>query len=381
MAVPSQKPSAGEGVLVHEWLARTGGSENVFEAMSAAFPSARRFALWNDSDGRFDGVAETWLARTPFRRSKALSLPLMPLAWRQLPSVDADWVLISSHVFAHHARFGGTARDAPKLVYAHTPARYVWVPELDGRGESAAARAVSAALKPLDRKRAQEPLAIAANSQFVAERIGRTWKRESSVIYPPVDVAAFSAPPDLDESQSSAVAALPADFLLGVSRFVPYKRLDHVIRAGALTGRPVVLAGSGPDEQRLRALAEEVHPGEVTFVNRPDMATLRAIYRRAAAVVFAPIEDFGIIPVEAMASGTPVVANAVGGAAESVVDGLSGALVLDWDDDDEVRAAVGRALAAKPEDITGRAELFSADRFRVELRKWVEVELDGRATH
>ena len=142
------------GILVHEWLARHGGSENVFEVLSGVFPDAERFCLWNDSDGRFENVHETVLARTPLRRSKAAALPFMPAVWRHLPARDADWVLTSSHLFAHHARFAGPARHAPKLVYAHTPARYVWTPELDGRGSGLAARAASALLKPIDRKRA-----------------------------------------------------------------------------------------------------------------------------------------------------------------------------------------------------------------------------------
>src|SRR5690606_39996979 len=89
-------------------------------------------------------------------------LGLMPLAWRQLPAIDADWVLASSHLFAHHARFAGPARDAPKLVYAHTPARYIWNPELDARGDSVPAKPVAASLEPLDRRRAPEPVASAA---------------------------------------------------------------------------------------------------------------------------------------------------------------------------------------------------------------------------
>ena len=130
MHASSCKACAVSGVLVHEWLAPRGGSENVFESLTRIFPDAARYCLWNDSDGRFTVDGETWLARTPLRGHKAAALPLMPLAWRTLPDVDAEWILTSSHLFAHHARFGGVARHAPKLVYAHTPARYIWTPEL-----------------------------------------------------------------------------------------------------------------------------------------------------------------------------------------------------------------------------------------------------------
>ncbi|WP_246534044.1 glycosyltransferase [Microbacterium flavescens] len=361
------------GILVHEWLARFGGSENVFEVLSETFPDAERFCLWNDSDGRFTGVEETILARTPLRRSKAAALPFMPAVWRHLPAREADWILCSSHLFAHHARFGGPARDAPKLVYAHTPARYVWTPELDGRGDGMLARAVAAPLKPLDRKRAAEPVSIMANSAFVAQRIADTWEREAGVIHPPIDVAAFAADADaLSAAELAVLASLPPEFLLGVSRFVPYKRLERVIDAGRATGVPVVLAGSGPDEERLRARAAQ-SGGPVLFLNDPSFAVLRELYRRALALVFPSIEDFGIMPVEAMATGTPVVANAIGGTAESVIDGLTGALVHEWTDA-ELKRAVERAAGADPAACVARAREFDRPVFVDRIRDWVESE-------
>lgn len=359
------------GILVHEWLEPRGGSENVFEELSRIFPNAPRFALWNDSGGRFTGVRETFLARTPLRRKKALALPVMPIAWRTLPSAEADWVLVSSHLFAHHAKFRGPAADAPKYVYAHTPARYIWVPELDGRGGSIPARLVSSALKPLDRKRAREPEAIAANSKFVADRISATWGREAQVIYPPVDVNVFAQRSELCGDDQRVMDAIPDQFLFGVSRFVPYKQLDQVIRAGVAAKLPVVLAGSGPDEARLRAMADQLHPGQVSFVLAPSFNLLRSLYRAATAVVFAPIEDFGIIPVEAMASGTPVIANAVGGAAESVLDGVTGAHVKDWMDYREVATAVDRATRANQQDLATRAADFAPEIFGNAIRAFV----------
>lgn len=364
------------GVLVHEWLQSNGGSENVFDVLTEAFPDAARVCMWNDSDGRFTDIDETVLARTPLRRSKVAALPFMPFVWRNLPARDADWILCSSHVFAHHARFAGPARNAPKLVYAHTPARYVWVPELDHRGGGVAARAASSILKPLDRRRAGEAVAIAANSRFVAARVAEKWGRDADVIYPPVDVRTFIREPgELDAADRAVLATLPKDFLLGVSRFVPYKRLEAVIDAGIAADEPVVLAGAGPDEPRLRELARR-HPGAVSFVHHPSLALLRVLYRRARALVFAPIEDFGIVPVEAMASGTPVIANAIGGAAESVLDGTTGVLVHTWSPD-ELRAALARVDRVRAEDCVARAREFDTRVFIDRMRSWVTDNVDA----
>jgi glycosyltransferase involved in cell wall biosynthesis len=347
------------GIVVHEWLAKRGGSENVVEEIVATFPDAQVQSLWNDAPQRFADihVAETWLARTPLRKSKALALPFMPLTWRHLGDNDADWILCSSHLFSHHARFSGPARVAPKLVYAHTPARYIWTPELDARGT-----------------RAQEARAIAANSEFVRTRIQDSWHRDSVVIYPPVDVKAFAddPAPRLTSEEVQILAALPSTFLLGASRFIPYKRLDLVIALGVASDTAVVLAGDGPSQPDLQALADQ-HPGQVTFVLKPSRALLSALYRRALAYVFPAIEDFGIMPVEAMATGTPVIARNIGGAAESVVDGVTGVHLGDFDGQ-AGREAVALVATLRPQDCIDRAWQFDQSVFRSTLRAWVESE-------
>ena len=126
--------------------------------MASIYPDAEIVCLWNDSVGRFDPskVRESWLARTPLRRSKALALLFMPATWRRMSDRQYDFALISSHLFAHHARFSGVPRSR-RFVYVHSPARYIWNPELDRRGAGVMARALSRLLKPVDRRRAQEP--------------------------------------------------------------------------------------------------------------------------------------------------------------------------------------------------------------------------------
>ncbi|MFB7843177.1 glycosyltransferase [Microbacterium sp. NPDC056052] len=319
------------GLLVHEWIESSGGAENVLEAMARAFPDADIQCLWNDAPQRFAGrhVEETWIARTPLRRKKALALPFTVPTWRGLRGrTDYDWMLISSHLFAHHAHLRG--QDVPKYVYAHTPARYIWNPELDERGNSAAVRAVSPLFRRIDRRRAQEATAIAANSAFVRDRITAAWERDAVVIHPPVAVDRILSESDwrtrvADDAEKSLLDALPEHFVMGASRFIPYKRLDLVIRAADAVGLPVVIAGRGPEEQRLRAVAAAAKV-PVRIVVSPSDALLYALMQRASVFVFPPVEDFGIVPVEAQAAGTPVVTGPVGGQTETFVPGVSGVI-------------------------------------------------------
>lgn len=365
------------GLIVHEWIEENGGAEKVVAAMVDAFPGVDVLALWDDAPGSLgtDRVRETWLARTPLRRRKVAALPTLPLVWRYAVPRDRphDWLLVSSHLFAHHVRARGASTGVPKLVYAHTPARYLWVPELDPRGASAPVRLAASVLKPLDRHRAGELTAVAANSGFVRDRIRDTWQREATVIHPPVDVATIGAggpwAERLAPAERALVAGLPDGFLLGASRMVPYKALDRVIRAGELAGRPVVLAGGGPDEARLRALAARASV-PIHLVGRVSDALLYALYERCAAFVFPPVEDFGIMPVEAMAASAPVVCHTVGGAKESLAAAGVGASA-DMADDDDLARAVSSVLADGRRVPAGAMAPFSRERFVDEIRAFV----------
>ncbi len=364
------------GVIVHEWIAQTGGSENVAEIMAAIYPDADIVCLWNDSVGRFepDRVRESWLANTPLRRSKALAVPFMPTTWRRMADRNYDFALISSHLFAHHARFKGVP-ESRRYVYVHSPARYIWHPHLDRRGASLVARAVSASLKPIDRRRAQETQHFAVNSNYVQKRLEDVWGVASQTIYPPVEVERIQAVQDwsalLGPADLEQLDALPERFVLGASRFVPYKRLEEVIRAGEVSGMPVVLAGGGPLAQALQVRAQAARV-PVQIVHQPSTALLTALYQRCAVYVFPPVEDFGIMPVEAMAAGAPVVANSVGGAAETVVPGVTGALV-DFTSDNELEAAIDQAMATRQIERVERARRFSVEEFSTSIKSWVTV--------
>jgi glycosyltransferase involved in cell wall biosynthesis len=362
------------GLLVQEWIEKSGGSEKVFDAFARAFPDADMFALWTDDPGRYGDrhVRESWLARTPLRSRKPLALPFMPLTWSALDLDAYEWTLSSSHLFAHH--IGQGDQRTRQHVYVHSPARYLWAPELDQRGANPLVRAVAPPLRALDRRRAQASLAqFAANSAFVQERIRVSWDVDSQVIHPPVDSTAIRATASWEDTLTGADAALaeslPESFLLGASRFVPYKRLDLVIRAGEAAGLPVVLAGSGPlaEELHARAAAARV---PVTIIPRPSDALLYTLYQRAVAYVFPPVEDFGIMPVEAMAAGARVLVSDVGGATESVIDGVTGVHMHDWDSSG-LADAVARVAALDPADSVRRSADFDVAAFERRIASWV----------
>lgn len=343
--------------------------------MVDAFPDSDLLCLWNDVPDRYPGreLRETWLARTALRRNKAAALPLIPATWRGRRPGGYDWALVSSHMFAHHVNFADQPESFRKYVYVHSPARYLWNPELDSRGAGVVPRLVSPAFRKLDRLRAQEATSIAANSEFVRDRVRLAWDRDAVVIYPPVSVAKIqcvdSWADQVAASERVQLDALPRPFVLGASRFIPYKRLDLVIAAGEAAGLPVVLAGAGPEEGRLRALAAK-STVPVHVVDDPSDALLYALYEAASVFVFPAVEDFGIMPVEAMATGTPVVVCATGGASETVLDGRTGAHIVEPADPRSLAEAVAVALTADPDACRARARLFDGERFSGAVKRW-----------
>lgn len=372
---------SARGLLVHEWYAVHGGSERVFDSMVDAFPDADLLVLWSDVENPFPGrqVRETWLARTPLRKHKALAMPFAAMAWRRRRPADYDWVLANSHQFAHHLALAGNP-DVRKLAMVHSPARYLWVPELDGRGSFPGASALGAPLRWLDRRRARESTSVAGNSRFVVERIARCWDVDARVVYPPVDVAGITrqlaAGPDvLSDDDRRVLDALPEVFVLGASRFIPYKRLDLVLRAADRLALPVVLAGAGPEEAALRDVAATVQV-PVRFVRAPSTPLLRHLYARASVFVFPPVEDFGMMPVEALASGTPVVVGPTGGSRE-IVDGYRVGAVAEDRSAEALAEAAREALELDPAACRARAAAFAEAEFRSVLTSWVG-DLAGR---
>jgi glycosyltransferase involved in cell wall biosynthesis len=356
--------------LVHEWFSRAGGSENVFRTISEVLPHAETFVLWREPGAQLEGrhLRESWLANTPFRRSKALALPLMPLAWRTLTRSRFDVVLSSSHAFAHTVKLGEPC-DTRHLSYVHSPARYVWSPDHDGRGAGSLLAAPRRALQAVDRRLSRHVHSYAANSHEVRNRIVKFWGRDAHVIHPPVDVAYFAEAP-------SAVQQQNRDYLLGVGRWVPYKNFDLMIQIAAAAKIPLVLAGAGPEEARLRRLAATVDVA-VTFEHRPSRERLRELYWGAKALLFPSHEDFGIIPVEAQACCTPVVGLRRGGLLETVTHGRTGYLVNSTDPREFV-PPIQQLKDLSPTEMEADASRFSEQQFMMRLAEWVRHETDRR---
>lgn len=361
-------------LIAHEWIEQIGGSEKVLDEFAREFPSAEMLCLWNDAPQRYAKrqVHETFLARTPLRRHKSLALPLMPVAWRLVDLDKFRKILVSSHAFAHHLGARTTRPEQEVFVYAHTPARYLWDTETDARATAFHRRHAARFLRKVDLASISPRTTYAVNSRYVQRRARSAWGVEATVIYPPVDVARLQHVGDWSEQIVSAadqesLSALPSEFILGASRFIPYKQLHQVIDAGEAASMPVVLAGSGPEERRLREYGAAANV-PVTVLTGPSDALLYSVMQRASAYIFPGIEDFGIMPVESIALGTPAIVNKAGGASEAVLM-LQGGVAMDFGKPDFAHALSASAnLDMKQASID--CQSFDNERFGTEIAQW-----------
>ncbi len=334
--------------LVHDYLTEMGGAERVVLAMTGVFPDAPLYTSVFDADACAPfvdrDVRTTFIQRLTRRKAMTKGLfPLFPAAFRRLDLSGFDVVLSSSSGFAHHVR---VREDALHVCYCHNPPRFLWQPEDYFRGRSARRRLLAPALawlRRLDLEAAARVDAYVANSATVAGRICAIYGREAEVIHPPVDTSRY----ELSDERSGR--------FLVVSRLLAYKRIDLAVEAATRFGLSLDVVGDGPERRRLERLAGPT----VRFLGRRGDDFVRHALARCTALVLPGTEDFGLTPVEAQASGRPVVAFASGGALETVHDGETGFLF-----DEATPEGLGAAmLRASNDALSVRTLRSSSERF------------------
>ncbi|MGQ5712409.1 glycosyltransferase family 4 protein [Desulforudis sp. DRI-14] len=364
-------------VFIHDWVITLAGAERCLEVFHELWPEAPLYTLvYQEESVRRLGfepaqVHASFLQRFP-RAQKWYRkyLPFYPLAIEQFDLSGYDVILSSSHAAAK----GVLVRsDQLHICYCHTPVRYAWdlthryLKEngLDRGLKSFLARSILHYIRLWDTLTANRVDHFIANSRYTARRIWRAYRREAEVIHPPVDMERFQ----LNERKDN--------FFLFVSRLVPYKKADLVVAAFTRLGIPLKVVGDGSQFEECRRLAGK----NVEFLGYQDDAIVADVMSRARALIFAAEEDFGIVPVEAQACGTPVIAYGKGGVEDTVVPATGD----NWDSAtgvffheqsvEALEAAVKQFLAwegrFRPEVLRRNAERFSRERFKREIEEFV----------
>jgi glycosyltransferase involved in cell wall biosynthesis len=353
-------------LLVHDFAFDFGGAERVTAALASAFPDARVLAVAGTDEVIEEmglaGRAETILPLGRFARSYRWLSPALPRIVRR--TVDEP-VVSSSYAFAHHVR-----SRSLHVEYCHSPLRQLWIAEdryrrSGGRLFSLGMSAFGDYLRKADRDAVAHVDVIVASCENVRQRIETIYGREAQVVHPPVDLETFH--PD--------GVARETDLVLLVGRLVePYKQVRSALDAFRTLPFRLVVVGEGRDARALRSAA----PPNVSFVGRARDDELRRWYSRAAVVLFPSEDDFGLVPVEAMACGTPVVALDAGGARETVVHDVTG---LRYGGPAELGPALEAAMNRNwdAEAIRRHAQSFGSDVFVERMQSIVEDARTGRA--
>lgn len=342
--------------LVHDWLVNHAGSEEVFQQVCELFPGHVFTSILNPSKFPWIDPAQATVSsvnRLPMAWTRHyIYSPLVSLAYPKFDLSAFDVVLSDSHSFAHGVV---KRKGALHANYYHSPARSLWMPEIDPRAQGGLKSLLVPWLKKRDLEFSKRPDVIFANSQTTADRVEKFYGRKvDRVIYPPVRIDKFKA----------AVRKGDSEGYLMWGRMIEYKRIDLAIEAARRRGFKLHLVGGGPLEDELKRQAEGV--ANVQFHGKLPDGDLLDLMGRCRAVLFNAYEDFGIVPVEAMAAGLPVVAYGVGGASESVTPECG--VLFKEQTPDALEAAIveleGREFDA--ETLRKRAEKFDVSVFRAE---------------
>jgi glycosyltransferase involved in cell wall biosynthesis len=349
--------------IAHDYLTQRGGAERVVLSMLDAFPQAHVHTLLYDPAGTFPEFSAARVRPSPLsrvgllRHHHRLAFPVLAGAADRL-QVDADVLVCSSSGWAHGAKTSGA-----KVVYCHSPARWLYQPDAYLRGAGAAARLAARALRaPLtrwDRRAARSANRYVVNSNHVARSVRNLYGIEPEVLSPP--------PALTPDGPRRPVETVTPGFVLCVSRLLPYKNVDAVVTAfRRLPDERLVIVGDGPEWARITRLAGK----NVTLLGRVDDARLRWLYQHAAAVVAASFEDYGLTPLEAAEFDTPTAALRFGGLLDTVSDGETGLFFGNARPEEiaeVLRAVLGERWSA--ETLESHAARFSHERFVGRLRE------------
>lgn len=366
------RPRPTENIAIaHDYLTQRGGAERVVLAMHKAFPEATIYTTLYDPEGTFPEFKNAKIVTSGinrvgvFRRNHRAALPLLPIA-ASLLRVPAKKVIVSTTGWAHGFWYAGES-----FIYCHSPARWLYLSDqyLGERANSAARLALRLLRRPLtrwDQRAAARSKNYVGNSTVIRERIRNVYGKDVPIFYPPhsVDEHSPASPiPGLEDFMAAG------DYFLIVSRLLPYKNVHQAITAFNRMGKKLLIIGNGPERERLMGLAG----AGVRIISGVSDEQLRYAYRNCVALLAVSYEDFGITPLEAGASGKPVIAYRAGGFLDTVLDGKTGVFI-----DEPTDGAIMRAVASfdsrswDSEYIRHHAGQFSEDRFIAQLRRYVD---------
>lgn len=349
--------------IIHDWLTGMRGGERVLEAICELYPEADIFTLVYKK-GQIGGpiedhrIYESFINRFPFAATKYRHyLPLFPTAIEKFDLRAYDLVISSSHCVAKGVI---TKPNTVHVSYIHSPMRYVWDLYYDYFSKAQTnpiSRTIIAIaanyLRTWDVASSARIDLLIANSRFVSRRIKKYWGRDSVVVNPPVDISRF------------APIEQKGDYYLVVSALVPYKRIDLAVEAFNRNGLPLKIVGSGPELDRLKKMAKS----NIQFLGSPSDAEVVQLYAQAKAFIFPGEEDFGITPLEAMASGTPVIAYGSGGILETVIAGRTGLLFAEQTADSLNQAIIkAQDISWDPKAMHQHANGFNRHHFQHQLQ-------------
>lgn len=343
--------------IVAEWLTWRGGGESVVDALLETYPEADFFTtVYNDKklpEYQNRHPKTSFLQKIPLARDKHQSLPpLLLSAIRSLDLSGYDLIITSSSAIGKGIK---KPQGSVHVCYCHTPMRYVWQSEIDKRLISKPfGKLFLNYLKRWDLKTNNSVDYFITNSNTVKKRIKKFYDRDATVIFPPVELIGQSKPKE--------------DFYFILSRLIPYKKVDIAINAAKIAKVKLIVGGDGPERDNLVKLASS----DIKFVGRVSNDEKKDLFQRAKGFIFPAEEDFGIVPVEALSAGTPVIAFNAGGATETISN-LKNGILFDKQTAESLAEAIMKfeKLKFSEKEIIESAKIYSKDRFISQIKNFI----------